>query len=158
MDIQPLDIVFHMLNIVVLFVLLRALLYKPVRKFMQERADGIQKQMDEAQRLCEENAAVQKTCESRLAEAEAEASALLAERQRQASELMDSAAREVEAQAAKRVRQTDENIRRMKREASAAMEVQITEMAIALAGELLKREITAADQQAAIDEFFHKAS
>ena len=155
-ELHPLDIALHMLNIVVLFVLLRALVYKPVRKFMRARADGIQKQIDEAQRLADENAAAGKAGESRLAEAGAEAAALLARSQKQAAELIDAAAKEAEAQAKKRIRQTDETIRQMKRDASAAMETQITEMALALAAELLSRELSAADQQAAIDAFFHR--
>ena len=41
MDIHPVDIVIHIVNIVVLFVVLRILLYKPVKKFMQAREDRL---------------------------------------------------------------------------------------------------------------------
>ena len=35
MELYPLDILIHIVNIVVTYVLLRVLLYKPVRKFME---------------------------------------------------------------------------------------------------------------------------
>jgi F-type H+-transporting ATPase subunit b len=48
MELTPLDILYHVINIVILYVLLRFILYKPVRKFMAARADRIQKQLEDA--------------------------------------------------------------------------------------------------------------
>ena len=47
MDIHPVDIVIHILNIIVLFFVLRILLYKPVKKFMQAREDRIKAEKQE---------------------------------------------------------------------------------------------------------------
>ena len=51
MDINPVDILIHIINILVLFVLLRLLIYKPVKKFMDERSQRIQKEMDHASEI-----------------------------------------------------------------------------------------------------------
>ena len=37
MELYPIDIAIHLLNIIVLYVLLRLLVWKPVRKFMAGR-------------------------------------------------------------------------------------------------------------------------
>ena len=51
MELYPLDILIHIVNIVVTYVLLRVLLYKPVRRFMDERAEKIAGQMEHAKEL-----------------------------------------------------------------------------------------------------------
>lgn len=40
MELYPIDIAIHLLNIIVLYVLLRLLVWKPVRKFMAGRRNG----------------------------------------------------------------------------------------------------------------------
>lgn len=158
MDIQPLDIVLHMLNLVVLFLVLRALLYKPVRKFMQERADALRKDMDEAAHARGEGEALRQAYADCLAGAKAEAAAFLAERKKQAEAEAQSIAQEAEAQAAMQLRLAQENIQHLHRDAALLRETQITEMAVALASELLQREMQPKDQQATIDAFISKLS
>ena len=51
MEIYPLDIVIHTINIVIFYLILRLLLFKPIRKFMSQREQRIQSQMDEAERM-----------------------------------------------------------------------------------------------------------
>lgn len=42
LDLNPTDILIHILNIIVLYIVIRLLVYKPVRKFMRARADSLQ--------------------------------------------------------------------------------------------------------------------
>ena len=49
MDINFLDVLLHIANIVILYVLLRFILYKPIQKFMKARSERIQNQMDDAE-------------------------------------------------------------------------------------------------------------
>ena len=158
MDIQPLDIVFHMLNIVVLFVLLRALLYKPVRKFMDDRSAAVQSRLDEAQQLCEDGEQLHKEYLNQLAHADEKADELMAEHEKHAEEVAARIVHKAEEEAAERVRQSTEHIRQKEREAVVRQQVQIADMAVALAGKLLQREVRPEDQQAAIDAFFSEES
>lgn len=48
MELYPIDLAIHIVNIIVLYVLLRLLLFKPVCKFMKEREQRIQAQLDDA--------------------------------------------------------------------------------------------------------------
>ena len=42
------EIILHIINVVVLFIVLRIFLYKPVSRFMKRRSDGIAQQIDDA--------------------------------------------------------------------------------------------------------------
>ena len=158
MNIQPLDIVLHMINIVVLYVLLRALLYNPVRKFMQARTDSMQSRLDEASRMQEEGKRLQEEYQNQFALAEAKAAELLEERTRQAEETAARITRNAQEQAEEQLRQMGEHIRQQQRDALVSQEAQIANMALALTRELLQREVNPEDQQAAIDAFFSKVS
>ena len=50
----PTDLILNLLNIVVLYVIVRALVYKPVKRFMQARTDRVTEQNAQAQRLMEQ--------------------------------------------------------------------------------------------------------
>ena len=79
MEFYPIDFVLHIINIVVLFVLVRTLAYKPVRKFMLAREERIKAQLDDAAAAKAEAEAVKADCEARLADVEKERQALLDE-------------------------------------------------------------------------------
>ena len=48
MELYPIDIAIHVVNIIILYVILRALLWKPVKAFMADREARIKDQMDQA--------------------------------------------------------------------------------------------------------------
>ena len=73
MDIHPVDIVIHIVNIVVLFVVLRILLYKPVKKFMQAREDRLKAEKQEVIDSRAETEELKKQYEEKLADAQNEA-------------------------------------------------------------------------------------
>ena len=67
------DVLLHLLNAVLLFVIVRFLIYKPVRKFMQARSERIAASLDEAAQARAESEALRK--EGGLIIEQAEASA-----------------------------------------------------------------------------------
>ena len=79
MDIHPVDIVIHIVNIVVLFVVLRILLYKPVKKFMQAREDRLKAEKQEVIDSRAETEELKKQYEEKLADAQNEAKNIIRE-------------------------------------------------------------------------------
>lgn len=156
MDLNLLDIVIHMINIVVLYVLLRLILYKPIKSFMQtrtERIEGMQQEAANEKEKAEELLAAQadileeakieaeKEMQIRTAEANEKAAAILETANRQADELLLSA----------RSKSAEE-----RKEMLASVEKQISGMAIELASDILAREVKEADNEKIIDAFFRK--
>ena len=47
LEIDPVNIAIHVLNVIILFILLRLLIYKPVLKFMKNRENEFANKVDE---------------------------------------------------------------------------------------------------------------
>ena len=157
MEIYPSDIVIHIINILVLYLLLRLLVYGPVRKFMNARAERIEADLLAAQAArvrAEEQCA---SYDALLLEADAEAQKRLLAGNRQANEqaakiLADASAQAVSSLEAARTRAAAE-----RRIAVASLQEQITDAAITLAGEILQREVNEKDNRNLIETFFERA-
>ena len=69
------NILLHIVNMIILFVIVRFLVYKPLHKFMQARRERMQAALDEAEQAREETELLRKECELKIAQAEEEARA-----------------------------------------------------------------------------------
>ena len=85
MELYPIDIAIHLLNIIVLYVLLRLLVWKPVRKFMAGREERIQSQLDAAAKAQADAQASQTEYKQKLAAAQTTCEQLMAEGRKQAA-------------------------------------------------------------------------
>ncbi len=157
MDIQPLDIVIHIINIVVLYLLLRVILYNPVSKFLHARADGIQQQLDDAKAAGEQADALRASYEGRMQAVEADAQQLLLDETQKANITAADILKNAKTQADQIVREGRERAETERGEALQSLKGQITDLSLALASEVLAREVTAEDNQKTIDAFFEKA-
>lgn len=154
MGINPLDILFHIANILILFVLLRLILYKPVRKFMVERSERIQKQVEEAaaaeKAMLEEKARYEKM----IAETDENVRQMLKEGEKQALSNADKIINEAKLQADKilndaKLQAQAETLKTMEN-----IQDQIADVAVEIAGKILSREVKVEDNQEFVSEFF----
>lgn len=154
LDINPADIVIHILNIIVLFIVLKLLVYKPVRKFMRARAEGIDSDIASAKELEKQAQSAKKQYEQQLADAkdqaaemtndivhkaQDEAQQIVAEAKEQADRILDHARVQADAE---------------KAQAMSDMRGEIVDIASQLASELLKRKVSADDNRDLTDAFF----
>ena len=84
MELYPIDIAIHLVNILVLYLLLRVLIWKPVRKFMVDRENRIQSQLDSADQLRKEAEQTKQDYDRRMAEVQTACEELLSEGRKQA--------------------------------------------------------------------------
>ncbi len=150
------DILLHIVNTLILFVAIRLLVYKPVRKFMNARTERVQAQMDEAaareaeakQALEDANAhreeaarlAVMAQAES-AEQARASAAETVEEARRQAEDIVAAAQAEADAQ---------------RRAAQADIQAQALSMAVEIAEKMIGRELQNKDNDALAREFLTK--
>ena len=157
MDIQPLDIVYNLINIGIFYILLRILLYKPVSSFMKKRSDGIKETL--------ENAAFQKAAaeqmmadyEQKLSGAKADAENFLQDERQKASSAAAEILAKAETESSRMIVYARDRAEREYAENIARLEQQIADMAVSLAGEILQREVSVEDNERVIDAFFNKA-
>ncbi len=150
----PIDFVLNLLNIVLLFLIVRTLAYKPIRKFMdartarvnaeakaaEEKAAEAEKLKEEYTQLLENSEALQKAQkEEAMKAAQLEADRIVADAQAQADGIVKTA----RAQAKK---EHDETL--------GAMQQDVVDLAFGISEKLLEHSITDADTKKLADRLF----
>ena len=160
MDIQInqvlLDIAIHIINIVVLFVILRAVLYKPVRKYMSQRSERIKDELGaaaKAEKAAEEEREKYAQELERVSEsANAKAERIIADADERADKMVADARAQSEkivAEARKRAEAESLHTREAARD-------EITELSVQIAEKILAREINEQDNLAIAESFFNE--
>ena len=156
MSFNIISFVWHVVNGLILYFALRHFLYKPVRRFMDERAQRIQNQLDEAEQA------------QRAAQAELDKQyALTLKAQEQLNLAAKDGADKGRARAQELIEQAQDEARRIVDEARTAARNQqamereaqrqrTVELGTAIASKLLNRELTAQDNSKLIDDFLNK--
>ncbi len=156
MNINPYDFALHLLNIVVLFIILRSLLIKPVRKFMADREAKFAREREAIDNARAEADALKTQYEGSLSEAKKAADELVQERLKraecEAQEILDGAKQDAQHALsrahAQSVAERDELLQQLQEQTAV--------LAVDLAGHILEREVSAEDNERLINEFFKK--
>jgi len=154
MSFDPLDFAIHIVNIVILFLILRVLVYKPVLKFMRGREARIANELKAAADMGREAAALKDEYGAKLAAAEDDARDILRDGTNKAAAAAEEIVGAAKAEAVKITDEAKELSERERHAAVAGMKDNIADLAVSLAGKILQREVTAEDNRAAVDEFF----
>ena len=157
MEINALDIVYHVINIGVLFVILRLLLYKPVSKFMQARTSRIDAQLQHAAELQNDMETEKASYDKLLQNATEEAKKYLLESNQQANIQATAILEKANIEAEQIIFEAEGKAQQEERAAVLALREQITKMSISLAEQILQREVHEQDNRNVIDAFFKQA-
>jgi F-type H+-transporting ATPase subunit b len=156
MEFHLIDFIEHILNVVVLFLMLRMFLYKPVRKFMQDREAKFareREQIDESRTAADSlKAQYELSVKNAKLEAEKLAEAKLRSAEHEADDLRKKAKQDAQAlltdAMAQAVTERDGLLTELK--------AQTAELAVDIAEKILEREVKPEDHQRVIDSFFDK--
>jgi len=156
MEFRLIDFVEHVLNLIILFLLLRTFLYKPVSKFMAAREEKFAHERETITAGQQEAASLKARYESSLADAKRTADEIADEKlraaEREAEELRQKAKQDAQKTLSdahtQAVSERDEMLGELKDQTAA--------LAVDLAGHILEREVSAEDNQKLIDDFFRK--
>lgn len=153
---NPVTILLHMINAVILLVALNFLLYKPVRKFTTARADEIKAQMQSAREAEEQSQKLVAASEQKLREADQEALSTIAKgaqrAQEQAKQILSAAQRETE----QTVAQAKQEVDTMLANAHESMADEAAALAVEIAAKMLAREVKLDDHRQLVDDFVKK--
>ena len=150
------DLIINIINIIVLFVIVRGLAYKPVKKFLNARKERVSKELSDAaaaRQTAEEEALKYKelTEENRARQTEIINEAENAAKQN-AAEIIETAkqkAAEINEKALK-------NAEKERNAQIAAMKGDIADLAFDISRQVLSREVTDEDNMRIADAFFAK--
>jgi F-type H+-transporting ATPase subunit b len=150
----PLEMAINILNIVVLFLLVRGLVYKPAKRFMDERRARIETELHAAQNVRGEIEASTREHERSQAESLERANAALREKQEQVVLEAESILNRAKQQAQEIIRQAREQAETDHQRALLDLKDEVAALAVNIAEKMLRRELNEGDNQAIVDAFF----
>ncbi len=156
MDLQPSEILIHIINIVVLFILLRVLLFKPVSKFLSERTERIGKELKDAETKKAEALDIKAAYEKHIESFEAEGREIIRSSQVKASEEAAAIIKEARSQAEQVIVEAQRKIANEKARAVAEARTEVALLATEIAARILKREVSVVDNKAVAEDFFRE--
>ncbi|NLT13534.1 MAG: F0F1 ATP synthase subunit B [Clostridiales bacterium] len=156
MELYPLDILIHIINIVVLFLLLRLILFKPVSRYLSGRSGRISDQLAEAETRLNEAEALRQEYQKQLDKAVEEGHDVIRDSKTKATQEAQAILADAKAQADRYYDEAQERISKERDRALEQMRQEVAQLSVDIAARILKREVTGADNLALAEEFFNE--
>ncbi|MBO5898218.1 MAG: F0F1 ATP synthase subunit B [Clostridia bacterium] len=150
------NILIALLNLALLFWLIKIFLFKPIRKVLSDRQTAIEHQYaaaEEAQRVADEN---RDAWAAKLATADAEAEARINDATDVAKRRAQQIVKDADERADGIVRRAEEQAALERKRATEGMKREIVEVSTALTEKMLEREVNESDHRALIGDFIDK--
>ena len=152
------DLIINILNIAILFIIVKAFVYKPVKKFLDDRRAKVNEETSKAQKILDEANDLLKTKDTVLEEtrknAEIEAQKTFEEAKNNADIIIAEAkknAKAIEEKTAEELKSQRENMLHSSKN-------EIAELAVDIAERILERETNKEDTERIIDDFFKEVN
>ena len=156
MDFHPVDIVISIINIAVLFILLRLILWKHVDRFLKARSERVKAELANVEKLRLEAEALRKEYEDKLDGIELRGHELMRESQIKASEEEAEILAEAREKARVMLKEARDRVAEEKERAILGAEREIAQLATDMAARILKREVSGDDTKSAVEDFFRE--
>jgi F-type H+-transporting ATPase subunit b len=147
---------YRVMNFAVLFIALFVLVRKPVAQALDDRIKGIKKQLVELETKKREAEKQLAAYNEKFAQLDQEAEKLIDEYIRQGNEAKARILAEAQSAAEKLEEQARRNIEQEFKKVKSKLKQEILEKALEKAEELVKRKITAEDQEKLVDDYLEK--
>lgn len=142
-----------LLNLLILYAIMKKLLFKPVKDMIDSRQKEIDDLYADANRFKDEASALKSQYELRLSEAHAESEEILKNAHRKAQLRDEQMLREAQEKAAHALKRADEQIELEKKRAMNEVKDEVSVMAVGIASAVLARDIRSAEHTQLIDSF-----
>jgi len=151
-----LDLLYRSINFIIFFGVIFFLLKKPLKQFLADRRDSIQKELQDLEAKKEEANREFQTLEKRISNIKEEREAILAEYKAEAEKEKQKIIDNAQKMASRIVDQAQNTIQQEIQKAGQSLRQEMSETAVRMAEELLKKNITENDQKLLIGEYLAK--
>lgn len=152
-SINPTTIIFTLINALIIFLIFRIFLYKPVCKILDQRKEIAAKEIAEAQAAKESAQKTEQEYLERLAEAKSEAAEIMKQATARAQAREEEIISEANNKAAEIRVKAEEAIERDKKRAMNEIKDEISDIVILAATKVVEKEISAKDNEEIISNF-----
>jgi ATP synthase, F0 subunit b len=146
-------IVISLCNLLILYLMLKKFLYKPVKKVLAERQAAIDSRYDEADRALSEAHAAQTEWNGKMAAADEEAAGIVSSAVESANRQSSAILGETKERAERMISRARAEADAERRKAEDDIKAQIADVSVILAEKILDREINAKDHSDLINSF-----
>lgn len=161
LEIQTLDIIsvniwsilISLANLVIIFLILRKILFKSVKKTLDTRRAQIDKLYDDAGAAKAEAEGDRALYEEKLAGAKEEAEGILYAARERADRMSEEIVSDANEKAAQRVKKAEEEIAQEKKKAMSELKNDVSALSVDIAEKIIEREIDEKDHGELIDKF-----
>jgi F-type H+-transporting ATPase subunit b len=143
----------YVVNIVILFVVLRKILYKPVKKFLDEREARYLRSTEEIERRDHETQGEKAKYDAMLGEVREQTDGLIRDARQSANRKAEEILADAQRQADELIRSARKQIAEEQDAAKREMRDQLVDLAVDMASRILEREVTAEDHHRIVDKF-----
>ena len=148
------DLIINIINILILFFLTKTLLYKPVKRVLEQRREAQAKLLEEAEQLKTQVQEDKEKYDALMADTAAIRLSTMQEAQAQAKEKAEAILSAARAEAAEITQSTRAKAEHEREKMLADSRDQLGAIAVELSGKILSREVTDEDSRRIIDRFF----
>ena len=147
------QILISLINLLILFLMLKKFLFKPVQKIMAARQAQVDQVYEDADKRLQSATQMKQEYEQRLSNARDEADTLVKNATVTAQKRGDELLSEAQQQAARLKQKAEEEIEQQKKQMLNEVRQDISELAVDIASKVIEREIKQGDYDAFVDEF-----
>ena len=151
--IDPGTIVFTLINTLIIFILFKVFLFKPVGKILDKRNEMAAAEIAEAKRAKESAAKTEQEYIEKRAKAKEEAADIMKQATLRAQKREEEIVNEANQKAAEIKARAEENIERDKQRTVNDIKNEISDIVIMAASKVVEKEISAKDNEAIIADF-----
>ncbi len=148
--------IFAWINLVILYVFLKKLLFKPVKNMIDSRQKEIDDMYSEAEGAKSSANEMKAQYEEKIASADAESEEILRRAVRRAELREEEILREADKKAARVMERAEEQIELEKKRAVNDVKNEVSSIALGIAEAVIERDIDKNDHDSLIDEFIDK--
>lgn len=147
------QILISLCNLLILFLVLKKFLYKPVMKVMAERQSKIDTQINDAKQDRTAAEAMRAEYEEKLEKAAAEGDQIIKNAVQRARTQEEEILKSANDSAARTLKRAEEQVELERRKAVNQLKDEVSGMAVDIASAVIEKNLTAEDNKALIDKF-----
>ena len=151
--VNPWTMVFAWLNLLILYLFLKKLAFKPLKNMIDSRQKEIDDMYSDAERAATSAKTMKSEYEEKLRAANEEGEEIIKNAQRKAQLREEEILREANAEAARTLERAEAQIELEKKHALNQVKNEVSEMAISIASAVIERDVRAEEHSEMIDEF-----
>jgi F-type H+-transporting ATPase subunit b len=154
--VNPFTMLFAWANLLILYLFLKKILFKPVKNMIDSRQKEIDDMYSDAEKSKTDALTMKSEYEEKLESANEESEEILKRAIRRAELREEEILKEANAKARRTLERADEQVELEKKRAINEVKNEVSDVALAIAKAVIERDISGEDHNAIVDEFIDK--